>query len=454
MLRFPLRDIAGTLASSPDLDSAISALLSYLRALQPSWHPTVVMYDTLDEYFEKVYSLDRGRLKSRDIRVTLDQLPARLVRKFIRPSAFFNADGRRALLEKLFNTSPGYIPDRFEGAQLEAFTAAVAWQSCTCLPLNDRDELLGLIVIACPRPQAFGPAVTEALQPLRGLASLALARRLHVAGRVTPETRAAEEQSRRAQAVLSGRVSELEIELARVAGENEARGATLQSLMRELERQRTQATGDTGEQRRLKQQAAALEEQVASAGELLSDAYAQLSELQSRMGELEHTLEFVREAFEVTAGDPDSGSVTRRFVAWFSERFQAGRCTLMRVDDQAGDLRILAHRGLDPTVAARVRVAMGQGVSGWVAHNQQPVLARERGDGGTRHTGLDEYNSDSYMSLPLVHQQRVVGVLNLSNKRDGEAFDDLDMDRARLASHVLAQALGERDRRTELRAAA
>jgi hypothetical protein len=58
------------------------------------------------------------------------------------------------------------------------------------------------------------------------------------------------------------------------------------------------------------------------------------------------------------------------------------------------------------------------------------------------------------MSLPLVHQQRVVGVLNLSNKRDGEAFDDLDMDRARLASHVLAQALGERDRRIELRAAA
>ena len=76
-----------------------------------------------------------------------------------------------------------------------------------------------------------------------------------------------------------------------------------------------------------------------------------------------------------------------------------------------------------------------------------------REDATVQHTNLDHYNSDSFMSLPLVHRQRVVGVLNLSNKRDGESFDDVDMDRAQLASHVLALALGERESRPELRAA-
>ncbi len=455
MLRFPLRDIAGSLAGSPDLESAVTALLGYLRALQPGWHPTVVLYDAERERFEKVYSLERGHLRRRDVAITLDQLPARLVRKFIRPSAFFNGDGRRALLEKLFHTSPGYVPDRFEGAQLEPLTAIPGWQSCTCLPLNDRDELLGLIVLACGRPQAFGPAVTEALQPLRGLASLAIARRLHATGRATPEMRAAEEAARRTATALNGRVRELEHEVERLTAENESRGATLQALMREVELVRSQHAGGDGERARLERQAAALEDQVAAAGEHLSDAYAQLTQLQSRMEDLEHTLEFVREAFDVIAHDPDATSVTRRFVAWFSERFQAGRCTLMRVDDRDGDLRILAHRGLDPAVAARVRVAMGQGVAGWVASHQQPVLMRERRDDvPVRHTGLDQYNSDSFMSLPLVHNSRVVGVLNLSNKRDGEPFDDLDLDRAQLASHVLALALGERDRMSDLRAAA
>jgi GAF domain-containing protein len=405
------------------------------------------MYELDTERFEKVYSIERGHLRSRDVEIVHDELPPRLVRKFIRPSAFFNADGRKALLEKLFHTSPGYVPDRGEAARVGPLAAPLAWQSCLCLPLNDRDELLGLLVIACPRPQAFGPAVTEALQPLRGLASLAIARRLHAKGRITPEMRAREEQHRRAVATLHERTRQLEADLESAKGENEARGATLQSVMRELEHARTQPrTEDTG-RAQLQRQAAALEDQVAAAGELLSDAYAQLADTQSRMGEVEATLAFVREAFDVIAADPDAGSVTRKFVAWFSERFQADRCTLMRVDDHSNDLRILACSGLDPSIAANVRLGMGQGVAGWVAQQQQPVLMRHRQeDAPVRHTDVDTYNSDSFMSLPLVHRKRVVGVLNLSNKRDGDTFDETDFDRARLASHVLAIALGEREK--------
>ncbi len=455
MLRFPLRDIAGNLASSPDVEAALTALLAYLRALQPDWHPSVVFFDATHERFDRVYSIDRGHLRRRDIAITLEQLPARLVRKFVRPSAFFNADGRRALLEKLFQTSPGYEPDRFEGVQLQPLAASTGWQSCTCLPLNDRDELLGLIVLTCARPRAFGPGVTEALQPLRGLASLAIARRLHSNGRPTPEARAAEEASRRAQAALQQRVHALEADVERLTAENEARGATLGSLMREVEVARNQGASQDHEHHTLLRQTQVLEEQVSAAGEHLSEAYAQLAATQSRMDELEATLSMVREAFEVTCADTDPASVTRRFVAWFSERFHADRCTVMRVDDEQGDLRILAHRGLDPATAARVRVAMGQGVAGWVAHHQRPVLVRERAeDAPVRHTGLDTYNSDSFMSLPLVHQRRVVGVLNLSNKQDGESFDDVDLERAQLASHVLAVALGDRSDLAELRTAA
>jgi len=189
--------------------------------------------------------------------------------------------------------------------------------------------------------------------------------------------------------------------------------------------------------------AQALEEQAAAAGMHLSDAFGKLAEAQARLDEMGSTLEIVREAFDVIANDPDSGSFTRAFVAWFCDRFQAGRCSLMRVDPDAGDLRILAHQGMDPSLAARVRVAMGQGVSGWVATHAQAVLMRDGGEGApVRPTGLDRYNSDSFISVPLVHRRRVVGVLNLSNKHAGEPFDALDLDRAQLASHVLAMALG------------
>jgi putative methionine-R-sulfoxide reductase with GAF domain len=443
MTRFPLRDIAGRLAGSADLETSIDVLLAYLHALQGDWHPSVALFNAKAEQFDHVYQHNRKRLERRNVAIGLDQLPPRLVRKFIRPSAFFNADSRRNLLEKLFQTSPGYEPDRFEGQQLAALTAPVGWRSCVVLPLNDRDELIGLIVLVSPRPSAFGPAVTSELQPVRGLASLALARRLHIAGHPTPEWRAAEDGSRRTIAVLQQRLTELQAELDRHTAVDLAAGAAPPTLARATGAARAVSADAEQEKHELARRAQSLEAQLSLASEQLNEAYAQLAETQARLDEMAQTQAIVREAFEVISGDRDAGSVTRAFVAWFCERFQVGRCSLMRLDEEAGDLRILAHRGMDPTVAPRVRVRIGQGISGWVAHHRKPLFVGNPQDDVTMGpSGVDHYNSDSFISLPLVHRRRVVGVLNLSNKQDGAAFDRLDLDRAQLAGHVLAMTLG------------
>jgi signal transduction protein with GAF and PtsI domain len=62
---------------------------------------------------------------------------------------------------------------------------------------------------------------------------------------------------------------------------------------------------------------------------------------------------------------------------------------------------------------------------------------------------VDHYNSDSFVSVPLVHRNRLLGVLNLSNKRDGKAFDETDLDRAMMASAVLSLAMGVREAENE-----
>ncbi len=100
-----------------------------------------------------------------------------------------------------------------------------------------------------------------------------------------------------------------------------------------------------------------------------------------------------------------------------------------------------AQCGMEPEIVDRIRVRIGQGVAGWVAHHRKPLFVRAK-DQNAPHTGKDSYNSDSFISVPLVHANRVYGVLNLSNKRDGESFDELDLERAEFAANVLAMALG------------
>ncbi len=115
----------------------------------------------------------------------------------------------------------------------------------------------------------------------------------------------------------------------------------------------------------------------------------------------------------------------------------------MLLDAQKETLSIAAQRGIDPAVAGKVKVRLGQGIAGWVAHNRKPLFVRVRDDADPPlHTDQDAYNSDSFICVPLTYNDRVCGVLNLSNKRDGEVFDEFDLDRAMLAGSIIAMTLG------------
>jgi signal transduction protein with GAF and PtsI domain len=149
----------------------------------------------------------------------------------------------------------------------------------------------------------------------------------------------------------------------------------------------------------------------------------------------------------VLAQEHEPDEFARTMVAWFCHHFGVERCSLMRLDDSQTALEIAAHVGIDPAIARQVRVRVGQGIAGWVAHNRKPLFVRVRDDAGQlKPGGHDAYNSDSFISVPLVHNNKLVGVLNLSNRSDAQAFDDLDFDRAVLAGALLAMMLSSEER--------
>jgi signal transduction protein with GAF and PtsI domain len=154
----------------------------------------------------------------------------------------------------------------------------------------------------------------------------------------------------------------------------------------------------------------------------------------------------MKEVFQVLGQEYDGDEFSRTMVTWFCEHFGVERCSLMLLDDTHDTLHIGASRGLDAGVAAGVRVRVGQGIAGWVAHHRKPLLMRVKSDEvPVQHTRKDVYNSDSFISVPLVYNDRLSGVLNLSNKRGGAVFDEVDLDRAVLTGSVLAMILGSRD---------
>jgi transcriptional regulator with GAF, ATPase, and Fis domain len=444
MAKIHLRDVCDHLSAAGDVESIVDTLLAYLRAYQGDWHPTLALVDSQQDAVTRIWQRERGHLDRRDVMIPVDHLPARLVRKFFRPSAFFNASERRSLLTKVFRATPVYEPDRFEASQVQPLVAPVPWHSCIVLPLADQDDLLALLFIVSPRRGAFPASAVEEVLAIRTMAALALARRLHTDGRATPEAKAAEDQSRRAQGMFHERVHVLESETTALSQDNRLKAERLEQLARELEQVQYRAHNERAELESLRQQRRILIEQGTAAQQTLHDSYSQLAAAQQRFNEQHETMEFLREVFEASQVEHDDSLLSRALVQRFCEAFSVDRCSLMRVDDS--HLHIAAHRGLDPGVAGRVRLPLGQGVAGWVASHRKPVLMRKGGDASpVRPTGVDHYNSDSFVSVPLVHKNRLLGVLNLSNKRDGKPFDETDLERAMMASAVLSMAMGERE---------
>lgn len=454
MSKFDLRDISEKLTSSKDTEGVVNTLLSYLSAVQSDWHPTLAFYEVSRDALVRVYDRERGRLARRDIIVPVEQLPARLVRKFFHPSAFFNATDRRSLLARLFQSSPSYEPDPTETPQIQPIAAATPWHSCICMPLADQEDLIAMLVIVSPRRNAFGSKAVGEIIPVKSLAAMALARRLFQrepqavapGAAVVPPAEvlaARNEASQHVASEFQSRLQELQQHSEQLAADNTHKQQRLEALTREIEALDRNSSAYRHELERVKSNLDALEEQSSSAAAHLQEAYSQLAVSQSRLNDVARTMTFLKEVFQVLAQEHDEEDFSRTLVSWFCEHFGVDRCSLMRLDDGRESMSIFAHRGMDQEMANRVRVRIGQGIAGWVAHNRKPLFVRMRQEvSPVRATGQDAYNSDSFISVPLVFKNRLYGVLNLSNKRDGEPFDESDLERAMVAGSLLAMSLG------------
>ena len=179
----------------------------------------------------------------------------------------------------------------------------------------------------------------------------------------------------------------------------------------------------------------------------------------------EHEAAKLRRLFEVgllITSSLDLDEVLTRAMDLSRQVMEADACSLMLLDEEAGELVFRVALGDVGERIKEMRLPVGKGVAGWVAAAGEPALipdayADERFDPSyDRATG---YRTRSIICVPLIVQDRLIGVSQLINKLDGEAFTEWDLelfrllnaqvaiavDNARLHAHRLRQERMERD---------
>jgi signal transduction protein with GAF and PtsI domain len=110
--------------------------------------------------------------------------------------------------------------------------------------------------------------------------------------------------------------------------------------------------------------------------------------------------------------------VLTRVVEFASALVKCDSCLIYVLEGD--ELVLRASKNLHPEAVDRLKLRVGQGITGWVAEHHEPVSIPEQAALDPRFQFFHELPEDSYqafLSVPLMCRGRVVGVINLQHRQ-------------------------------------
>ncbi|MFQ5614689.1 MAG: GAF domain-containing protein [Anaerolineae bacterium] len=118
--------------------------------------------------------------------------------------------------------------------------------------------------------------------------------------------------------------------------------------------------------------------------------------------------------------------------------------SLMLRDDDTGQLVfILVHGDMEHKLRD-YRIQEGEGIAGWVAQHRKPLIVNNPRFDRRFSPRIDAkfgFQTRSIVAVPLLANDKVIGVIELVNKRDGGLFTDNDLILSSILAFTAAAAL-------------
>ncbi|MBW2372292.1 MAG: GAF domain-containing protein [Deltaproteobacteria bacterium] len=158
-------------------------------------------------------------------------------------------------------------------------------------------------------------------------------------------------------------------------------------------------------------------------------------------GELLQALHEVVESYNLTV-DTDELFTRMLDIALGVTGAEGG--SLMLFDSEQRELRVRVAAGIEPELWAKIRVRPGEGIAGRAVAEGRALRIRGKADRETFRIVRERLDVESALCVPLIHDQRVLGVLNLHHATRPDAFGDEDLafveQLAALDAEIIARA--------------
>ena len=120
---------------------------------------------------------------------------------------------------------------------------------------------------------------------------------------------------------------------------------------------------------------------------------------------------------QMAAADPFN-EVLGKIVEFVSAVVKCDSCFVYVLENKQLVLR--ASKNPHPEVVNRLKLPVGQGITGWVAEHRQPVAVASHAFQDPRFQSFNELPEDHYeafLSVPILCRKKLVGVINLQHRQ-------------------------------------
>lgn len=112
--------------------------------------------------------------------------------------------------------------------------------------------------------------------------------------------------------------------------------------------------------------------------------------------------------------------VLTEIVSIASEVTNADSCLVYVLDPKKEELVLRASKNPHPSLFRKIKMKLGEGITGWVAQEQKPVAIHQGARKDPRFKAfrsLPEDSFEAFLSVPILTKKGVAGVVNVQHKK-------------------------------------
>ncbi|TLY20926.1 MAG: GAF domain-containing protein [Nitrospirae bacterium] len=146
---------------------------------------------------------------------------------------------------------------------------------------------------------------------------------------------------------------------------------------------------------------------------------ASMAALQRALREKTREADILHKISDTISGNLDLDAVLHDIVDIAVEVTKADSCLIYLLNSHRDELVLRASKNPHPKLIGRIRLSLGEGITGWVAQQGRAVAIASNASDDPRFKffhNLPEDRHQAFLSVPIMAKREVIGVINVQHK--------------------------------------